>query len=61
MVSRNPRSKTSTLRTETYITERAVRANIPKALSILKRAGVGRARMKGDELPEPKRQGRRKA
>ena len=42
--------KISALRTESYIAERAARANIPKALKILKRAGVGRAPMKGDEL-----------
>jgi HicB family len=41
--------KVSALRTESYIAERAARANIPKALSILKRAGVGRQPVKGDE------------
>jgi hypothetical protein len=45
----------SALRTESYIAERAARADIPKSLGILKRADVGRAPMKGDELPEPKR------
>ena len=30
--------------------KRAARANIPMALNILKRAGVGRRPMKGDEL-----------
>lgn len=34
--------KLSALRTEKYIAERAARADIPKALEILKRAGVGR-------------------
>ena len=53
--------KVSALRTESYIAERAARANIPKALGILKRAGVGRPPMKGDELTEPKRQRRQKA
>ena len=38
------------LRTESYIAERAARANIPMALDILKRAGVGRRPMKSDEL-----------
>ena len=47
--------KLSALRTESYIAERAARADIPKALGILKRAGVGRAPMKGDELPKSKR------
>ena len=42
--------KVSALRTESYIAERAARANIPKALSILERAGVGRRPVKGDEL-----------
>jgi hypothetical protein len=53
--------KVSALRTESYLAERAARANIPKALGILKRAGVGRPPMKGDELTEPKRQRGRKA
>lgn len=39
-----------------YFTERARRASIPKALDILKRAGVGNPPMKGDELrPRRKR------
>ena len=50
--------KVSALRTETYIAERAARADIPKALAILKRAGVGRPPMKGDEMPERKRRRR---
>jgi HicB family len=41
--------KVSALRTESYIAERAARANIPEALSILQRAGVGRRLVKGDE------------
>lgn len=44
--------KLSALRTERYIAERARRADIPKALSILKRAGAGRRPLKGDELPK---------
>lgn len=52
--------KVSALRTESYIAERAARANIPKAPGILKRAGVGRPAVKGDELTDPKRQRRRK-
>jgi hypothetical protein len=42
--------KVSVLRTESYITERAARADVPKALRILKRAGIGRPPIKGDEL-----------
>ena len=34
--------KVSALRTESYIAARAARANVPKALTILKLAGVGR-------------------
>jgi hypothetical protein len=44
--------KLSALRTETYFAERAARANIPDALRILDRAGVGQAPVKGDELPD---------
>jgi hypothetical protein len=46
--------KLSALRTESYIAERAARADIPSALRILKRAGVGRPPVKGDELPARK-------
>src|SRR5207244_1535239 len=42
--------KVSALRTERYIAERAARANVPKALAILKRAGTGNRPQKGDEL-----------
>ncbi len=41
--------KLSALRTESYFAERAARADIPKALDILKRAGVGNPVEKGDE------------
>jgi hypothetical protein len=47
--------KLSALRTETYIAERAARADIPQALRILKRAGRDGAPVKGDELPMRKR------
>jgi hypothetical protein len=47
--------KVSAVRTEGYIAERAARADIPKALRILKRAGVGRRPAKGDELPSSTR------
>ncbi len=50
--------KVSALRTESYIAERAARADIPKALRILKRAGVGRPPVPGDELSRPKRKQR---
>ena len=47
--------KVSALRTESYIAERAGHADVPKALKILKRAGVGRRPVKGDELPQSSR------
>jgi hypothetical protein len=47
--------KLSALRTEEYFTERAARANIPKALKVLKRAGIGKPPMKGDELPSKRK------
>jgi hypothetical protein len=50
--------KVSALRTESYIAERATRADVPKALRVLKRAGVGRPPMKGDEMPKTKRKRR---
>lgn len=42
--------KLSALRVESYFQERAVRADIPKALDVLKRAGKGKKPMQGDEL-----------
>lgn len=53
--------KVSALRTEAYITERAGRADLTKALGILRRSGVGRPPMKGDELLQPKRRRRAKS
>lgn len=50
--------KLSALRTESYIAERATRASLPKALGILKRAGVGNRPAKGDEMPSGKRKRR---
>jgi hypothetical protein len=44
--------KLSALRTASYFAERAARADIPEALRILDRAGVGQTSVKGDELPE---------
>ncbi|MDR2187110.1 MAG: toxin-antitoxin system HicB family antitoxin [Azonexus sp.] len=42
--------KLSALRTASYFAERAARADIPKALAILARAGKGQAPVKGDGL-----------
>jgi HicB family len=49
--------KLSALRTDDYFTERAARADIPKAMKVLKRAGVGRSPMKGDELARKRKRG----
>jgi hypothetical protein len=46
--------KVSALRTESYIAERATRADVPKALRVLERAGKGRLPAKGDEMPRHK-------
>ena len=45
--------KLSALRTASYFDERAAHADIPEALRILDRAGVGESPVKGDELPDP--------
>ncbi|HLI12004.1 MAG TPA: hypothetical protein VKY65_10440 [Alphaproteobacteria bacterium] len=42
--------KLSALRTESYFRDRAGRANVPKALKILKRAGAGNPPRKDDEV-----------
>jgi hypothetical protein len=42
--------KLSALRTEKYFADRAARADIPKAFTILERAGAGNPPMKGDKL-----------
>jgi hypothetical protein len=47
--------KLSALRTEDYFRERAARGDVRKALGILKRAGVGKPPMKGDDLPRSAR------
>jgi hypothetical protein len=47
--------KLSALRTEDYFSQRAGRANLPKALKILKRAGAGNPLMKGDEMAVKRR------
>lgn len=41
--------KLSALRTESYFQERAARADIPRALAILDRAGTGNSPSPGDE------------
>jgi hypothetical protein len=51
--------KLSALRTEKHFAERAAGASIPKALGILKRAGVGNPPMKGDRLRRAKKPSRR--
>ncbi len=51
--------KLSALRTESYFAARAARADIPKALAILKRAGAGNPREKGDAVPEIRRRKRK--
>ena len=43
--------KVSALRTEAYFADRARRGDVPAALRILQRAGVGRAPLAGDDLP----------
>lgn len=52
--------KVSALRTESYISERAARADVSSALRVLSRAGVGRPPVKGDEMPRLKRKQARK-
>jgi hypothetical protein len=47
--------KLSALRTEKYFTERARRASVPKALDILKRAGVGNPPRKDDRVGPTKK------
>ena len=53
--------KLSALRTADYFTAQAARADIPKALKVLKRAGVGKPPTKGDELPPRKKRAKRQA
>ncbi len=43
--------KLSALRTADDVRERAARADLPQALEILSRAGVGNPPVPGDELP----------
>lgn len=44
--------KLSALRTESYFRERAGRANIPRALQLLKKAGGSAPPVPGDEISE---------
>ncbi len=44
--------KLSALRTETYFKERAAKADIPKPLAILDKAGKGTPPVKDDKLPK---------
>ena len=53
--------KLSALRTADYFTARAARGNIPKALKILKRAGIGKSPIKGDEFLSKKKRAKRQA
>lgn len=48
-ISTSVAEKLSALRTEDYFRERADRADIPRALDILARAGQGKAPVEGDE------------
>ncbi len=43
--------KLAALRTTAWFQQRAARADIPPALAILDRAGIGNPPMPGDELP----------
>jgi hypothetical protein len=42
--------KLAAMRTESYFRERAARADIPRAMEILKKAGVGNPTLPGDEI-----------
>jgi hypothetical protein len=43
--------KLSALRTEVYFRERAARADLPRALGVLSRAGVGNPPRRDDRIP----------
>jgi hypothetical protein len=53
--------KLSALRTETYFAERADRGDVEEALRILRRAGVGKPPLPGDEAPRVRRRPSRRA
>ena len=44
--------KVSVLRTDEYFTQRADRAKVARARNVLKRAGVGKPPLPGDEVPQ---------
>ena len=50
-----PTKPTPQRRAARYFSQRAARANLPKALRILKRAGARNPPVKGDELPSKRR------
>jgi hypothetical protein len=52
--------KISALRTEQYFRERSLRANRAETIEILERAGRDNEPMRGDELPEGRRNARNK-
>jgi hypothetical protein len=54
------RSRRNSLRCGQRVTSPSVqpRANVPEALTILKRAGIGRRPAKGDEMARPSRKRR---
>jgi hypothetical protein len=47
--------KVSALRTESLFAERAARADLPRALDLLRRAGSDQAPEAGDEMPDDDR------
>ena len=49
LISTSVAEKLAALRTEAYFRDRAARADIPRALEILGRAGEGNAPIEGDE------------
>jgi hypothetical protein len=51
--------KLAALRTEAYFRERAARADIPGALKVLERLGVGNPPLPGDRMPQPPQKKRR--
>jgi putative transcriptional regulator len=55
------KSTVSTFQTPDYFSARAARTDIPKALKVLKRAGVGKPPTKGDELAPKKKRAKSQA
>ncbi len=51
--------KLAALRTEAYFRERAARADLPGALKVLERLGVGNVPLPNDRLPVPPQKKRR--